>query len=407
MTTKNGHIGGAGRHGGAVVARCRMPVAGVPVGCRHGGVWLRAREDPAGAEISARPGGHRWPDEPAVGELADQRPRWKVREDPGPQGERGGGQRGQRVTQPGGLRHESVDHIQVDPGEPHHPLRAQPLDVAGVADRADPAPHRGQRPVELGGDPPVPGPAGAGQQRRPDHRGRVGPAQRGRSGQQHVGDPAGAAASPPRPQGQPGGAVVAHRAGAGVTPRAQRAGASRAGQRAGGQSGLGPNGVGDPDHRGTVEARRTSMVYQHRRRQGPAGVAADPARRPDGPAGPTPIGLGTLTTRRSRRMRSAREERVRRHGGDADEPHAHPPVVVTVKGAEVAGWSSLREAVNTRSSRPGPGTRHPHRSPPRMRRATRSTRDAPHPTITSTNAHEHEKPRSRGSYRSDTPGSGA
>jgi len=47
-------------------------------------------------------------------------------------------------------------------------------------------------------------------------------------------------------------------------------------------------------------------------------------------------------------MRSAREERVRRHGGDADEPHAHPPVVVTVKGAEVAGWSSLREAVNRR-----------------------------------------------------------
>jgi len=45
-------------------------------------------------------------------------------------------------------------------------------------------------------------------------------------------------------------------------------------------------------------------------------------------------------------MRSAREERVRRHGGDADEPHADPPVVVTVKGAEVAGWSSLREAVN-------------------------------------------------------------
>jgi hypothetical protein len=89
------------------------------------------------------------------------------------------------------------------------------------------------------------------------------------------------------------------------------------------------------------------MVYQHRRRQGPAGVAADPARRPDGPAGPTPIGLGTLTTRRSRRMRSAREERVRRHGGDADEPHADPPVVVTVKGAEVAGWSSLREAVNS------------------------------------------------------------
>jgi hypothetical protein len=32
------------------------------------------------------------------------------------------------------------------------------------------------------------------------------------------------------------------------------------------------------------------------------------------------IGLGTLTTRRSRRLRSGREQRVRRHGGGADEP---------------------------------------------------------------------------------------
>ena len=39
-----------------------------------------------------------------------------------------------------------------------HAWRAEPLD----AGRADPAPHRGQRRVELGGDPPVPGPAGAG-----------------------------------------------------------------------------------------------------------------------------------------------------------------------------------------------------------------------------------------------------
>jgi hypothetical protein len=31
-------------------SRCRVPVAGVPVRRRHGGVWLRAREDPAGAE---------------------------------------------------------------------------------------------------------------------------------------------------------------------------------------------------------------------------------------------------------------------------------------------------------------------------------------------------------------------
>ena len=46
----------------------------------------------------------------------------------------------------------------------------------------------------------------------------------GRGGQQHVGDPAGAAAGPPRPQGQRGGAVVAHGAGAGVTPRAAAGG---------------------------------------------------------------------------------------------------------------------------------------------------------------------------------------
>jgi len=38
------------------------------------------------------------------------------------------------------------------------------------------------------------------------------------------------------------------------------------------------------------------MVYQHRRWQGPAGVAADPARQPDAPSRSTPVGLGTLTT---------------------------------------------------------------------------------------------------------------
>ena len=128
----------------------------------------------------------------------------------------------------------------------------------------------------------------------------------------------------------------------------QRAGASRAEQRAGGQGGLGPDGVGDPDHRGTVEARRTGMVYQHRRREGPAGVAADPSSRPNGPPGSTPVELVTLTTHRSRRMRSCRDVRVRRHGGDADEPHVHPSVVVTVNGAEVAGWSSLREAFDSK-----------------------------------------------------------
>jgi hypothetical protein len=31
---------------------------------------------------------------------------------------------------------------------------------------------------------------------------------------------------------------------------------------------------------------------------------------------------------------------VRRHGGDADEPLMHPPAVVTINGADVAGRSS-------------------------------------------------------------------
>ena len=63
----------------------------------------------------------------------------------------------------------------------------------------------------------VPGPAGAGQQRRPDHRGGVGAARSNHGGQQHVGDPAGAAAGPPRAQGQRGVAVVA-RSGCGRDP---------------------------------------------------------------------------------------------------------------------------------------------------------------------------------------------
>jgi hypothetical protein len=49
-------------------------------------------------------------------------------------------------------------NIEVDPGEPDHPLGAEPLDVGGVADGVDPAQHRGQRPLQLGGDPPVSGP---------------------------------------------------------------------------------------------------------------------------------------------------------------------------------------------------------------------------------------------------------
>jgi hypothetical protein len=63
--------------------------------------------------------------------------------------------------------------------------------------------------------------------------------------------------------------------------------------------------AGDPDHRGAVGARRTSMVYQHHRREGSAGVAAGPVRRLDTRgAGSTPVGLGTLTTRGGGHVRS-------------------------------------------------------------------------------------------------------
>lgn len=102
-------------------SRCRGPGERGWIRRRDGDARTRACEDPAGAVISARRGRDGPAKEPAIGDMADQRPRRDVREDAGPQGERGGGQRGQRVTQPGGLRHESVDHIQVDPGEPHHP----------------------------------------------------------------------------------------------------------------------------------------------------------------------------------------------------------------------------------------------------------------------------------------------
>jgi hypothetical protein len=51
---------------------------------------------------------------------------------------------------------QPAQDVTIDPGQPLHALRAQPLDVVEIADRADPAPHRGQRPIELGGDPPVP-----------------------------------------------------------------------------------------------------------------------------------------------------------------------------------------------------------------------------------------------------------
>jgi hypothetical protein len=107
-------------------------------------------------------------------------------------------------------------------------------------------------------------------------------------------------------------------------------------------------GVGDPDHREMVRARCTSMVYQHHRREGSAGVAAGPARRLDPRGGPTPVGLGTSTTPGAGRVRSGWQGLVRRHGGDADEPLVRPASETTVNGAKTADSSSSREAVKTR-----------------------------------------------------------
>jgi len=54
----------------------------------------------------------------------------------------------------------------------------------------------------------------------------------------------------------------------------------------------------------TVGARRTSMVYQHHRWEGSAGVAAGPARRLDTRGRVAGVGRGTLTTRGGGRVRS-------------------------------------------------------------------------------------------------------
>jgi hypothetical protein len=56
-------------------SRCRGPGGRGWVRRRHGGARLRACEDPAGAVISARCGRGGRGEEPAVGDLADQRPR--------------------------------------------------------------------------------------------------------------------------------------------------------------------------------------------------------------------------------------------------------------------------------------------------------------------------------------------
>jgi hypothetical protein len=123
---------------------------------------------------------------------------------------------------------------------------------------------------------------------RLDHRRRVGPPRGDHGGQQHVGDPQRAAASPPRPQRQHGVTVAAHRAGTGVAPRAQRAGASRQASAPAARSVSARAGSTIP-----IIAARWGTAHEHglphQRREGSADVAADPARRPDGRAGSTPV----------------------------------------------------------------------------------------------------------------------
>ena len=101
---------------------------------------------------------------------------------------------------------------------------------------------------------------------------------------------------PPRPRRHDARAVVAHGAGPGVPPGLQPAGARRAAQHPAGEVGLDLTGVRDADHRVGVRARRTSVVYQARDRQGSAGVGTPPRRC----AGPTAslrwAQPGTMTT---------------------------------------------------------------------------------------------------------------
>jgi hypothetical protein len=127
-----------------------------------------------------------------------------------------------------------------------------------------------------------------------------------------------------------------------VPPRAQRAGASRAGECAGGEGGLGLAGVGDPD---TVGARRTSMVCEPYRWEGPTGAAAGPAGRLDPRGRVDRAGLGTLTTPGAARVCSGWKGLVVVTVATPTNPRA-PPAVVTINGTGVAGRSSSREAVN-------------------------------------------------------------
>lgn len=71
---------------------------------------VRARQ----GSLSARTSGS---DEPAAGDLPDDRPWRHVRDDSVPEGDRGGSQRGESLTKPRGFGGQRGHDVAVDPGE--------------------------------------------------------------------------------------------------------------------------------------------------------------------------------------------------------------------------------------------------------------------------------------------------
>lgn len=205
------------RHGAVAFRPGRDAEGGVR---RHGGGRLRARQDPAGACGSAGAGRR---DESAAGEQSDQRPRRDVRGQPGADGYRGGGQRGQGLAEPARLRLEGRHDVAIDPDDPLDALGARSHSTCRESRTA-----RTHRRTVATGRPSLwairryPGPSSGGQQRGADHGGGVSAPGQHRPDQQHMGRPARAAAGAAGPQPQRGRAGVADGAGARVPQRRSR-----------------------------------------------------------------------------------------------------------------------------------------------------------------------------------------
>ncbi len=145
-------------------------------------------------------------------------------------------------------------------------VAAQPAQVR-AASRTQPAAHGARRATKLSGDAPPAATLRLGQRRRADDLGGVGTPGQQRSGQQHLGGPAGGA---PGPAGRT--ARVDRRVGA-------PAGSSRATRAAtylrsagrpvpGGEVVLDPVRFGHDDHPGVLLPRVRSLAYHNRARQG-------------------------------------------------------------------------------------------------------------------------------------------